>query len=150
MNELAERLYVTAYCTGIGEKKASRPGVIAVERRKEYSYQDHESICIEVGRGSYGQKLAKAFAWLDLAKAHELACILMHLTHNEFPCQGGGIQNTKHSANMHVNLEFKADLCTILNNKEGIKAQVMAEVEQKLNDMLNTNKELVINATPTK
>lgn len=125
-----ERIYIGVSCAGIGEKRARDYGL---------GFRRTEDGQIEVSIGRKGPRyyhastLATAWVKLTPTQAHETACAIMHLTHNEFPCQGEGVQETgNHQANLRMNLDFTVDLCSILKDPKAIKAEILKKVTEKL------------------
>src|SRR5208282_3731407 len=110
---ITEKMWVGAYSSGLGARRAAGQHNIGCQRLQ---VGDKEEIEISIGRtvGSYYDKKAGATAWVRLTpqKAHELAALLLHLTHEQVPCTGEGVKSKgSHHCNLRVDLEFTADLC---------------------------------------
>ena len=129
MSDLIERLYITAYANGLGEKKARGSGSVGIEKTKD-------GVKFSIGRSNgsyYGQPLATAWASMTKEKAHELAMAILYLTGGPMTCQGECIKVDKHNVNLSVDISFKVDLCTILNkNREDLIKEVTSQVANKI------------------
>lgn len=134
---LTDRMYVSAYQVGIGARKYASKGDIICQRIKS---GNEEMIEISVGRGHShvygGAPLVNAWAKLTPAKAHELAMLLTHLTHQDCLCVGEGVKASgKHDYSLKVDLEFTADLCTVLNKPKELREMILKEVNKKLDEI---------------
>jgi|SRR5665213_387091 len=130
--QITERLYISTYSTGLGEKKARGKGQIGMRKTTEGLIE------FSIGRGGtgyYNHPLVSAWATMDMSKAHELAMAILYLTGGNLPCEGEGVKLLKHNVNLSIDIDFKVDLCTILNKKDKVKEEVLAAVEKKLNDL---------------
>jgi hypothetical protein len=132
--QLAEKLWVNVTSSGLGEKKAKGRGSIGMRKTVEGLIE------FSIGRGKSGYywdgaPLVTAWATMSLPKAHEMAMAILYLVGGNIPCQGEGLTLIKHAINMSVDIDFKVDLCTLLNKKVALKAEIMAAVEKKLNDL---------------
>lgn len=142
--KLTERQWISAHCSGIGARRAHGKGSVGAQRVKDGT---SELIEVSIGRSTYHgySNHTAATAWVQLtpAKAHELACLLSHLTHADFPCQGAGVQNKgSHDYKLKVDVEFTVDLCTMLSKKKDLlKKEILEAVEKQLDSMQLPSKE---------
>jgi hypothetical protein len=135
-----ERILVTADSTAIGLKQARGTGTVGLQVINS-TPEDHtrDMFEISIGRGSSWKNQVTATAKLTPAKAHELACVLMHLTKNQFPCDGGKVAhnstrsyNYSHNASVEVSIKFNIDLCRVLNDPEGLKEELLEKTKEAL------------------
>lgn len=134
-----ERIWVSAHSGGHGQK-AFGSGSFGVRRKRQTD--GVELVEFSIGRG-HGVSGPKATAWvaLSLARAHEIACLLAHLVHAEFPCKGEGpTGSTRHNASMSLSFSVNADLCTVLNDREGLRERILKKAGEEF-DKLTQNKE---------
>jgi hypothetical protein len=117
-------------------------GSIGAQRIKD---GQSEFIEISIGRSSHHDFNTVATSWVHLtpAKAHELACLLAHFTHADFPCQGDGIKKKgTHEYRLKVDVEFTVDLCAILNKgRAALKKEILEAVEKQLDEIQIPSKE---------
>jgi hypothetical protein len=138
-----ERLWVGAWATGIGGSK--RAGGVSVE---PHNTEGQSLVKLSIGRKNY---LAKAWADLTMAQAHELACVLMHLTHSKFPCTGEGIKvEESHSVNLKVDLDFTVDLCTMVDKADLLEELMIAQVRKKLQEIRSQLPKKEVSNVPSK
>jgi len=128
-----ERICISVSCAGIGEKKARNYGL-------GFRRTEDGQIEVSIGRKglNYYHAPTLATAWVKLTptQAHEMACAIMHLTHNEFPCEGEGVKQTgTHHANLRVNMDFTVDLCSMLKDPTKIREVILNQVTKKLNEI---------------
>lgn len=134
-----ERQWVCATYAGLGDKKFARgQGSVGVRAGKN-GQEDYLELSIgRTNKASSWNSVNAATAWARLtpAKAHELACLLMHFAHSTWDCKGEGIKvGGKHTYGLKVDLEFTVDLCTLISNKDTIKADLMKTIENRLNEI---------------
>lgn len=128
------KLYINVHGAGIGEKSNSK-GHIGLQRT---THNGGTSIDLSIGRGKYYGKpaLVMAISRMSISEAHELAGALNHLVGAPSTCPGEGIKTFDHKRNATISLTLEVDLCTILQNKEQIKEQVLARISKQLDQDL--------------
>lgn len=130
------KLHIMIHSSGIGKKSNSK-GVIGLQR---INYSGSPMIELTIGRGHgksyYGSPQVIAVSRLSLSEGHELAGALTHLVGAAPVCPGEGIKATDHKRNALISYSLEFDLCTLIQNKDAIKAQVLARISKQLDQDL--------------
>lgn len=122
---MSDRIYVTGNTYGIGKKTyAKGSGSIGVQEIP--GNKGTTDIQLSIGRGNWHyDHQATASINMTTSKAHELACILMYLTKNDFPCEGTAPQVSNHEAEFTLRFNITTDLCSIIKDRENIKKEML-------------------------
>jgi hypothetical protein len=130
---LANRVNVSTYAYGVGEKRARGKGSVGMER---VTIGNDALIELSVGRSSTSKwnphSLSSAWVRLTPSQVHELASAMLYLVGCPSACSGEGLQTIKHKTNFKFLLEFEADFCTLLQQGPELKEEVIKAVREKL------------------
>jgi hypothetical protein len=142
-----ENIYVGAYQGGIGQRAYGRSNIAARAINKDGA----QYIEVSIGRATTytGGRQVSAWVYLDPAKAHELACILNYLVHGQLTCKGEGpMIDLKHKSHADLNFHIGVDICTFLNDREGLKERTLKAAGEAFDRLTVPQGEAVVHTKP--